>query len=64
MELGLPHISDELLAYMERLYQDKAPDIDASERQIWVNRGEVGVLRHFRRLHSDQRENMLTGNIK
>lgn len=63
MEFRLPFISDELLQYMERLYPDKAPEPDQTDRVIWMNRGEVGVLRHFRRLHQEQRENMMTGNI-
>lgn len=63
MEFRIPFVTDELLQYLERLYPDKAPEPDHTDREIWMKRGEVGVLRHLRRIHEEQRRNMLTGEI-
>jgi hypothetical protein len=55
----LPNITDELLDYLSRLYPDKCPEPLQTERDIWMNRGAAGVVRHLRMLHQDQHENML-----
>lgn len=64
MEFKVPFITDELLDYLQRIYPDKAPDPEKSDREIWMIVGAVGVVRHLRRIHEEQRENMLAGNIK
>jgi len=63
MESRKPLISDELLEYLEQLYPDRSPDIDCLERVVWVKRGEVGVIRHLKHLHQQQRENILSGDM-
>ena len=60
-ELKLPFIEDGLLDYLQRLYPDKAPEVDETERQIWMNRGAVGVVRHLKLVYDQQRENLLGG---
>ena len=57
-----PFIDDFLMEYLEKLFQDQSPEPDQDERKIWMNRGAVGVVRHLRSLHQQQRENML-GNL-
>lgn len=59
VEFKIPYISDELLDYLQRLYPDKSPEPDHSDRVIWMNRGAVGVVRHLAAVHKEQRENML-----
>lgn len=59
MDTKLPYIEDGLLDYLQRLYPDKAPEPSQSDREIWMNRGAVGVVRHLQMLHKEQRENML-----
>jgi len=54
-----PFIEDGLLQYLERLYPDRSPEPDDTERKIWMNRGAAGVVRHLRMLHTEQREHML-----
>jgi len=58
-ELKLPYIEDGLLDYLQRLYPDEAPEPDETERQIWMNRGAIGVVRHLKLVYDQQRENML-----
>jgi len=55
----LPYIEDGLLDYLQRLYPDKAPEPNQTDREIWMSRGAVGVVRHLALLHKEQRENML-----
>lgn len=54
-----PYVDDVLLAYLEFIIKDVAPELSQSDREIWFNRGRVDVLRHIRHLHRVQRENML-----
>lgn len=58
-----PYIEDGLLEYLQRLYPDQAPEPHQSDRDIWINRGAAGVVRHLKMLHKQQRENML-GDIQ
>lgn len=62
VESKIPFITDELLDYLQRLYPDRSPDPTQSERDIWINRGAVGVVRHLTAVHKEQRSNML-GNL-
>lgn len=59
METRLPYIEEGLLQYLERLYPDKAPEPNQTDREIWMNRGAVGLVRHLIMLHKEQHENML-----
>jgi|LauGreDrversion4_2_1035121.scaffolds.fasta_scaffold3569339_1 hypothetical protein len=54
----LPVIEEGLLHYLERLYPDKAPDPNQTDRDIWINVGAVGVVRHLRRVYEEQNENL------
>lgn len=59
MESKPPYIDDKLLEYLEQIYPDRSPEPDETDREIWIKRGAVGVVRHLRRIHDEQRENML-----
>jgi hypothetical protein len=61
-DIKTPFIEDGLLEYLQRLYPDQAPEPNQTEREIWMNRGAAGVVRHLVRLHKDQRENILGGD--
>lgn len=63
MEFKLPFITDEMLDYLQRLYPDRAPDPSMTDREVWINVGAVGVVRHLHRIYQEQRENMLSGDI-
>lgn len=63
METKLPYIEDGLLDYLQRLYPDQAPEPNQSDREIWIHRGAVGLVRHLKMLHKEQREHML-GDIQ
>lgn len=62
VESRLPYVEKSLLEYLSKLYPDKAPEPDDTDREIWMNRGAVGVVRHLNRLYIEQNENLL-GNI-
>lgn len=59
VESKIPYVERTFLEYLERLYPDKAPEVHETDREIWLNRGAVGVVRHLRRLYQEQTENML-----
>lgn len=58
-DLRKPTIDKGLLDYLQRLFPDLAPEPSQSEREIWINRGAVGVVRHLALLHKDQQANIL-----
>ena len=59
MEFKTPFIDDSLLDYLQQAFPEKCPEPNETDREIWINRGAVGVVRHLARLHKEQRENML-----
>lgn len=63
MESKIPYIEDGLLEYLQRAFPEKCPEPNETDREIWINRGAAGVVRHLARLHQEQRENIL-GVIK
>jgi hypothetical protein len=44
----IPYIEAEILAYLEELYPDKAPDLSMEEKLIWFAAGQVSVVRHLK----------------
>ena len=55
----LPYVDAALLNYLEALFPDKCPEPDASERDVWLTCGAVGVVRKLRSIHEEQREQQL-----
>lgn len=55
----VPFIDDRVLEYLNRIYPDKSPEPTDTDREIWINRGAIGVVRHLAWLHKQQRENLL-----
>lgn len=57
----LPYVDEPLLEWLEQIYPDKCPEPNMTDREIWMARGAVTVIRNLRRLHEEQREAMLGG---
>lgn len=57
-----PHISQELINYLQHLYPERPPDINDTEREIWMHVGQVAVVRHLNMLLEEQIEHQL-GNL-
>ena len=55
----LPYLSEELIKYLEKLYPDTAPEPTQTEREIWMNRGAVGVTRHLRMIYNELTQDSL-----
>jgi hypothetical protein len=56
---SVPYITDELIEYLKYLYRDVMPEPTVTDRELWIKRGEVGVVRHLSSIHKQQRENAL-----
>jgi len=54
LEDKIPYIEKGLLEYLQRLFPDISPEPSQSDRDIWINRGAVGVVRHLSLLYEDQ----------
>lgn len=54
-----PVITESLIKYLDKLYPDKAPELEWSDRRVWLARGEVGVVRHLKMIYTEQQENLL-----
>lgn len=59
-----PHISDELIDYLEKILPDKLPRNFPGEFMMGKLFGEVSVVRHLKALRDEQRENMLSSQLK
>lgn len=52
----LPHISQNLVDYLHKVYQDNVPNVGMSDREIWVEVGKISVVRHIQDLYNQQNE--------
>jgi len=52
----IPYIEPEIIAYLEELYPDKAPDLSMEEKLIWFTAGQVSVVRHLKEQFKLQEE--------
>lgn len=52
-------ISDKLIKYLEGKFPDKSPDLNDTEKEIWVKVGQVSVVKHLKNLQEDQENNPL-----
>jgi hypothetical protein len=59
--MKIPHVSTELIEYLEIVYKDQVPRRSDTEREIWTKVGQVEVVKHLRALHEDQVRRALEG---
>jgi hypothetical protein len=58
--MSLPYVDKELIEWLERIYPDRTPSIEMTDRQIWVQRGNINVVLKLRDLYEEQIKNSLT----
>lgn len=51
-----PPIDEALLKKLDQVFPDKCPDINDSERRIWVDVGARGVVRMLHAVYLEQQE--------
>jgi len=56
---GLPHVTDDLVEYLENVCPDQSPSLTTPERQIWFNAGKADLVRHLRSIWEEQQQNIL-----
>lgn len=49
-----PHVPKELVEYLERIFPDRCPAVDVSDRDVWLDAGSARVVRHLRKAWADQ----------
>ncbi len=49
-----PYVPKDLLTWLEETFRDKAPSRDDSNRMVWIQAGQVEVVRALRRLYELQ----------
>lgn len=54
-----PPISKGLVEWLSRLFPDRCPDSEMSERDIWIEAGAAKVVRKLRTEHERQTLNVL-----
>jgi len=55
----LPYIEPATVEYLATIYPDRAPEPEWTEREVWMARGAVSVVRKLRDLVEQQNENMI-----
>jgi len=57
----LPHVPQELLAYLKKIYPLRMPKVSETEREIFVRVGHHDVIRTLEKLAADQEKRQLLG---
>jgi len=58
--VSLPYVDKELVEWLEKVFPDRTPTIEMSDREIWIQRGNVNVVLKLRDLYEEQVKNSLT----
>jgi hypothetical protein len=58
-EYTLPFIPQDLLDDLNRRYPERCPEVDWSDRDIWIKAGERRVIRLLNDMFARQQENLL-----
>lgn len=62
MDEKLPIIDLKVIEFIEGVFPDKSPELDMTDREIWMARGAVSVSRKLRDIYNQQNENMMIGD--
>ena len=62
MEEDFPPISQDLLDALDKAFPERCPNPKWDDRRIWMEVGNVEVVRFLKRKFNEQNENILTGN--
>ncbi len=54
MAMQLPHVDTALVAYLDKLFPDRSPDEDDTQRRVWMDVGAIKVVKHLKYLLSRQ----------
>lgn len=52
----VPPIPRLLLEWLERIFPDRAPELDATDRQVWAATGAQSVMRKLRSEYNKQNQ--------
>jgi len=52
----LPHITQNLLSYLQEAYQDSVPTPGMTDREVWMEVGKISVVRHLEDIYKQQNE--------
>ncbi len=58
--MSLPYVDKELIEWLEKVFPDRTPTLEMSDREIWIQRGNVNVVLKLRDLYEEQVKNSLT----
>lgn len=59
LEDQFPTVPEALVKALERRFPDRAPNMDAPEREVWASVGTVRVVRFLRQQLEQQKEELL-----
>ncbi|RTL93870.1 hypothetical protein EJV44_15475 [Ancylobacter aquaticus] len=59
LEDQFPPVPEALVAALERRFPDRAPNMEASDREVWAGVGSVRVVRFLRQQLEQQKEELL-----
>ena len=55
----IPHVSKELIDFLDEQFPERTPEMSWSDREIWVKAGERKLVRYLHRLFEEQIERAL-----
>lgn len=54
--MKIPHITDELVEFLDALYPERCPELSWTDREVWARAGERRVVRKLKQMLADQIE--------
>ena len=55
----VPYFTKEQLDYLNRLYPERCPEPNATDREIWMQVGQRQVVRHIEKQYQNQVERQI-----
>jgi hypothetical protein len=55
----LPPVTRELVEFLDRAYPDRCPEVDATDRAIWIATGQAILVRKLKQLLAAQEKNIV-----
>ena len=53
-DTSIPPISKALVTWLDRLFPDRCPNVNMTDRDIWMAAGAAGVVRKLAHEHNEQ----------
>lgn len=61
--MALPYVDEQLVEFLEKIFPDRCPSIEMTDREIWIRKGSVNVVAKLRDMLNEQTRNQLMADM-